>query len=95
VVLAVVGDPAHDRALDGHRAGDAEQDLHAPVRLEGLVREVAVEADRDAEPGEGVHDDSDDHVAPTQPAAPGDRHGGDDREHRQHDENADRDLLGP
>ena len=49
VVLAVVGDPGDDRALDRRRAEDAEQAVKPALRLEAAVGEVAVEADRDPE----------------------------------------------
>ena len=68
VVLAVIGDPADDRALDGQRAGDRERDPQRPVRLERAVREVAVEADGDAEPGDHVEDEGEHDVGPRQPA---------------------------
>ena len=46
VVLAMVGDPLDERALHRHAAEDRERRLHRRARLEALVREVAVEADR-------------------------------------------------
>jgi hypothetical protein len=55
VVLAVVGDPVDDRALDGHRSGGGEQVLDRPRRPERAVREHPVEPDGHAEPGDEVH----------------------------------------
>ena len=49
VVLAVVGDPVDDAALDGHRAEDGERVLDRLGGLERAVGEHPVEADRDAE----------------------------------------------
>ena len=48
VVLAVVGDPVHDRALHRHRAEDRDRVLHRFVGLERTVRQQPVEAERDA-----------------------------------------------
>ena len=70
VVLAVVGDPGDHRALDRRRAEDRQQAVQPGLRLEGAVGEVAVEADRDPEPGEDVHADEEEDVAPVQGAAP-------------------------
>src|SRR6266568_534024 len=44
--------------------------------------EVPVEADRHAQPGGHVADQGDHDVGPAQPAAPGDRYGGDQRHER-------------
>ena len=93
VVLAVVGDPADDRALDREAAGDGQRDLDPAVGLEGLVREEPVEAGGDAEPGDHVHDHGDDDIAPAQPAAPGQRHRGDHGEEGDQDEHCQRDAL--
>ena len=48
----------------------AEQPVQPRLRLEGAVGEVAVEADRDPEPGEQVHPDEEEDVAPVQGLAP-------------------------
>ncbi len=94
VVLAVVGDPADHRALDGQRAGDGQRDLHRPVGLERLVREEPVEADRDAVTGEPVHDHRHNDVGPAEPAAPRQRDRGDQGQERHDDEDAEDDLVG-
>ena len=52
VVLAVVGDPRDDRALDRHRPERGEHVLDRLVGLERPVREQAVVADGDAETGD-------------------------------------------
>jgi hypothetical protein len=70
VVLAVVGDPGDHRPLDRRRAEDPEQAVQPVVGLEAAVGEVAVEADRDPEPGQHVHADEEEDVAPVQGAAP-------------------------
>ena len=48
VVLAVVGDPVEDRALDGQRAHHRERALEPRVGLERAMGQQPVEADRDA-----------------------------------------------
>ena len=70
VVLAMVGDPRDDRALDRRRAQGGEDAAHERRGLERPVREHAVKADRDAEPGQHVHDQEDPDVVPAQPLAP-------------------------
>src|SRR5215213_8921979 len=59
VVLAVIGHPVDDRALDRHRAEDPERRPQPRLGLERTVREQAVEPDRDAEADERVHDRED------------------------------------
>ena len=51
VVLAVVGDPCHHRALDRHRAERRERVLDRLERLERAVRQQPVEAERHAVAG--------------------------------------------
>jgi len=70
VVLAMVGDPGDDRALDRRRAEDREQAVQPPGGFEGAVGEVAVETDCYPQPGEEVHADEEEDVAPMQGAAP-------------------------
>ena len=70
VVLAVVGDPGDDRALDRRRAEDREEAVQPAVGLEAAVGEVAVEADRDPEAGEEVHAEEEEDVGPVQGDAP-------------------------
>ena len=70
VVLAVVGHPGGDRALDGHRARGGDDPAQPRLGLEGAVREQPVEADRDAQAGDQVHHREHDHVVPVQGAAP-------------------------
>ena len=54
-MLAVVGDPRRDRPLDRHRAHDRECRADGFACRERAVGEVAMEADRDAEPCDDVH----------------------------------------
>ena len=82
VVAAVVGDPAHDAALEGEAAGDGQRDLHRAGGLERLVGEVAVEADRDPETGAEVGDGRDHDVEQRDPPPPRQHHRGDQRDHR-------------
>src|SRR5262245_28942964 len=92
-MLAVVSHPTDDRAFDRHRARGTKRDLETAVGLERLVGEEPVVADGDPEAGDGVHQRSDGHVAPAQPAAPRERNRGGDRKERDHDEHADGDLV--
>ena len=81
VVLPVVGHPRDDRPLDRRRAQHGEGGAHRLLRLEAAMREVAVEADRDAQPRGHVHDREHDHVAPAQEVTPDLPH---DQAKRQH-----------
>ena len=54
VVATVRGHPEEQRALESHRAGDHQHALEEPRRLEGLVREISVESDRDSEHLDGI-----------------------------------------
>src|SRR5450755_766832 len=57
------------------------------------MREVAVQAHADAEPGDQVEGEGDHDIVPAEAPSPGQRHGGDDREQRDGDEHADQDTL--
>ena len=70
VVLAVVGDPVHHRALEPHRAEDRERVLGRLVGPEGAVGEQPVVADGDAEPEHQVGDGHDRQVDPVDPLVP-------------------------
>jgi hypothetical protein len=70
VVLAVVGHPVDDRALDRHGAEDRERRTQPRLRLERAVREHPVEADRHAEPDEDVHHGEDGEIQPRDEPAP-------------------------
>jgi hypothetical protein len=70
VVLAVVGDPADRRSLDGHRAERDDPVAHRPRRLERAVRQQAVVADGDPEAREHVADPEDHEIAPRHVAPP-------------------------
>ena len=90
-MLAMVGHPGDDRALDRHRAEDREQPPNARARLERAVREEAVEADRDAQAGRDVHDREHEEVVVAErraPQLPGDQsegeHGQDGHEPGAH-----------
>ena len=63
--------------------------------LERAVREVPVVADGDAEPGDPVEDRADHDVVPAEAPAPGERDRGEQRQHRNADEDAGHDLLCP
>jgi hypothetical protein len=82
VVLAVVGDPGHDRALDRHGAEPREHVLDRLVGLEGAVREQPVEAERHAEACEHVHDREDREVAPVEPRVPEEHDRDEERDER-------------
>ena len=88
VVLAVVGDPGDDRALDRRRPEDRQEAMQPAIGLESAVGEVAVEADRDPEAGEEVHAEEDEDVGPVQ-CVPPDLPGGDaERDERDHGDEA-------
>ena len=70
VVLAVVRDPRDHRPLDRGGAERREHEAQRARGLEGAVCEEAVEADRDAEPREDIHDREHDHVRAVQQAVP-------------------------
>ena len=78
VVLAVIRDPVDDRALHGEHPEIREDVLGRLVRLEGTMGQHPVEADRDADPAEEVHQHEDGDVGPAEPATPQkrDRSGG-------------------
>jgi hypothetical protein len=92
VVPPVVGHPGDDRALHRQAARDRQRDPQAGLGLERAVGEVPVVANRDAKPGDPVEDRRDHDVVPVQPPAPGERDGGDERQHRHEDEDADQEL---
>ena len=93
VMAAVIGDPAGDRPLDREAAGDGERDAQRAVGLERAVREVAVEADRDAVAADGVEHDGECHVDPGEAGAPEHEAGAEDGEQGDHDEDGEGDLL--
>jgi len=94
VVAAVVGHPADHVALQGEAAGDRERVAQAAVGLERAVGEVAVEPGGHTEPGQEVEAHREPDIEPGQPPAPGQRHGGEEGQHRQDDEEVDDDALG-
>jgi hypothetical protein len=57
------------------------------------VREVTVEAHADAQAGDHVEHDGDHDVVPAQAPSPGQRDGGEQRKHRDDDEERDEGLL--
>ncbi len=83
VVLAVVGDPVRQRPLDGHRAEHREHVADRLARLQGVVREQAVVADRDAETGEQVQRGHHREVGGADAVTPQDRHGDAEGDERQ------------
>jgi hypothetical protein len=85
VVLAVVGDPVDDRALDRHRAEDGERRAQPRLRLERAMGEHAVEADRHPEADEDVGDGEDGEVAGGDRAAPEQPQGDEEAGERQDD----------
>ena len=94
VVLAMVGDPVDDAALDGEAAGEGEDGAHGASRRERLVGEQAVIAD-----GDSVHPDDVQHrqhheVEHRHPADDCcDRCRDDDRDERDADEDAEDGAL--
>src|SRR5438477_5985 len=86
VVPAVVGDPLGGIALQPRGAGDGEDDAQRTVGLERAVREVAVEADPDAESADEVHREAKSKIKPGESPAPGDRDGHQDGGERKDDE---------
>jgi hypothetical protein len=93
MVLAMVGDPLCDRALHGHGAEDAERPLDHGSRVEALVGEVAVEADRVPDRGEDIEDDQQDQVHPVEGDAPEEPHRRQEPERRDDDRGDRRDLA--
>ena len=85
VVLAVVGDPGDRGPLDGHRAEDRPRVLHGLARLEGLVGQHAVVADRDAEPGDDVHEGHNGQLDGPDSAVP-EQHDGQQQGKERHDD---------
>ncbi len=84
VVLAVVGHPVDHRTLQRHRPEDRERVAQPRVRLERPVGQQAVEADRDADCGEQVHDGEDRQVARPEEVVPQQRRRRDHPEKRDH-----------
>jgi len=101
VVLAVVGDPVDDRALDGHRPGGGEEVLDRLGGPERAVGEHAMEADRHAEAGDDVHDGEErevvqaDDVVPEHDDRGGDHDRGQDDGEQVHDAGGLRHVLDP
>ena len=95
VVLAVICDPLGERPLHRHAAQDRERRLHRRARLEGAVREVAVEPDRDAEGADHVHPGHDREVARVEGDAPEGARGEHDPERRHDDRDERHDLADP
>jgi hypothetical protein len=63
-------DPADDVALEAHRPGDRQHEPKRRHRSETPMREAAVKASRDAEPGENVQAGHQEHVGQPDPVAP-------------------------
>ena len=93
VVLAVVGHPLRERALHRHAAEDRERRLDRRARLEALVREVAVEADRRPEGADDVEAGEEDEVEPVEGDAPEQAHRREQAE-RRHDDRDQRSRPG-
>ncbi len=70
VVLAMVGDPVEHRPLDRQRAEHGEHALEPRISLKRAVRQQTVEADRDPERAEQVHDREDREVGRVDGAVP-------------------------
>jgi hypothetical protein len=95
VVLAMGGDPVEHGHLQREAARDAQGDLHGPLGLERAVGEVAVQADGDAEAGDDVEDAGDGDVRPAeQSPSPGHRHGDQERDDGQPDDQGKGDEFG-
>ena len=76
LVATMLGDPAEDRTLHGHRTECRENEPEDGVGFETLVREEPVEADGDADGREEVHSDQQAEIDPAETPAPkgGDGH---------------------
>jgi hypothetical protein len=85
VVLAVVGDPRHHRALHGQRAEDGQRVLDRLEGLEGAVREQPVEAEGHAVAADHVHDQHHRQVAPVDERVPQQGDGNHEPEEREQD----------
>ena len=70
VVLAMVGDPIHDRTLNRERTEHRQAVLDPGVGLEGTVRQQPMEAKRHAGGAQHVHHDHDPDVSPVDHRVP-------------------------
>lgn len=70
VVMTMVSDPAEQRTLDRHATENPEQGSDWAGRLERSMREKAMEADRNSQAGQGVHDQHHGEMRPAEQAAP-------------------------
>ncbi len=95
VVLAVIGHPLRDRPLHRHAAEDRERGLHRRTRLEALVREVAVEADRRPERADDVERSEEHEIDPMETDTPKQAHRRDDAERRNDHGDERHDLADP
>ena len=87
--VPVYGAPPGEISLDRHRAGDTQHDLDPTRTFEGLVREVAVEPDGDAQSTDQVHAREQAQVEQVEPVAPGKPHDGDQCQWWQDDRDQD------
>ncbi len=94
VVAAVVGDPADHGALDRHASGDRQRNAQGLLGLERPVRQITVETDGDPVAGDRVEHHHQHDVAPVDPAVPQQRNGRHQGGQRNHDDHAQRQLLG-
>jgi hypothetical protein len=85
VVLAVIGDPVHDRALHRQRAQHGEDALEPGIGLERAVGEEPVETDRHADRGEQIHRPEDRQVGPVNRPVPEQYHGRQHADEREDD----------
>jgi len=85
MVLAMVRNPGEHGPLDGHRAERRQRVADASVRLEGAVREQAVEPDGDPDSCQEVADREDGDVRPADHRVPeqddGDQEGQEGHDH--------------
>ncbi len=93
VMPAVIRHPAHQRPLDRQRPHHRQRELQRPLRLEGTMREMAMETDRDAMAADVIHRHHQPQIQPRDTPAPGQGHRGDQRHKRHRDEQQQRDLL--
>jgi hypothetical protein len=70
VVLTMVSHPRDHRPFNRGRAEHGKHGPHRSRRRERSVRQVAVEADRDAQAGRQIEDRKHDKIAAVQPVAP-------------------------
>src|SRR5687767_11598630 len=93
VVTTMRGDPIDDGTLHRHRACDRKNDLQWATGDEALVREEAMVADRDAEPGEVIEEDGDARIEDAETGTPEINHRERESGEGEHGQDQDDDAL--